>query len=634
MTRDPEPHRNLSVADPRILAAATALVSGDREVLAAIDAYLDQPPGERRAYVLADDQDGLVARAATLFDEHGWRRPATTRLSAAELRRVMQLVTAPRVGDDYLAKFRHDLGLDEPATVASDTRWDARIDVVVIGAGLSGLAMATRLDELNADYTILEKHEDVGGVWFENTYPGCGLDTHPHVYTWSFAPKNDWPSYYVKRHEMLGYLKDYATNRGLRERVRFGTEVQGAWYDEEQQRWHVHAVDSASGAAREYTVKVLITAVGTLNQPKPPDIPGLDAFAGEVFHTARWRHDVALEGKRIALIGNGSSGVQVAKALAELGEVTVFQRSPAWIKPRRVKAVDEQIAPELIWLLDELPYYGQLYRFALYWEYGDRMHPYLIKDPAWSGRGTNEASEQLRADLEKYIWEQTGGDAELAAKVTPQYPPYVKRMVIDNDWYKTLTKPNVTLVADRIVAADESGLRTADGGHHRADVIVVGTGFQAAKFLFPMEVRGRSGRTPGEIAGSSDDARAYLGITLPDFPNLFAIQGPNSSIGHGGGATFVGETQSHYVAEALKLMNAESIAEIECRQATCDAYNAELDKAMEQMVWTEEGVNSRYKNSTGRIVANHPWTLQQYWNMTRKPELDDFHVVRQRQALP
>lgn len=326
------------------------------------------------------------------------------------------------------------------------------------------------------------------------------------------------------------------------------------------------------------------------------------------------------------MIGNGSSGFQVGPHLAATAaHLTSFQRSPAWTAPN--PRATSPVPDEVRWLLRHIPYYAEWHRFALYWSSGDAGYENLVVDPDWDGPGISAANEQVRRQLTTYIRSQVGDRPDLQAKLIPDYPPFTKRMVVDNGWLASLIRPDVELITDEIVEATPDGLLTADGRHHELDVIVFATGFHGTRFLWPTEVRGRSGRTPAELAGHDDDIRAYLGTVMPDFPNMFSIFGPNSSIGHGGSAIHVAECQADYVAECIHEMIRHDIRIMECRADVCAEYNHAIDRDLEKMVWTEPGVASRYRNQEGRIVTNHPWTLQHFWELTRRPNLADYDIV-------
>ncbi|MGE3927388.1 MAG: flavin-containing monooxygenase [Lautropia sp.] len=610
----------LEHADSAALAAALVLRSGEmrwvespwREVHLARNERRPYPPDIYRSF-LSEAAAALAADPAA-GDRDGGRaggqRPACP---DATLRRLCDALTGATLDDSYIAKLRDDLGLDEgdegasaPSLAASGLR------VAVIGAGMSGLHAATVLGQAGAEVFVLEKNAEVGGVWLENRYPDCGVDSHPFLYGWQQDMGGHWSRYDAKRAEILDYVRSHA--EPLRQRIRFGTEVVQAAWNEARLQWDL-SLRSARGD-EALSVDVIVCAVGALNRPKRPEIPGLDTFAGEIFHTANWPGDAVVKGRRVGLIGNGSSGTQVGSWIARnAAHMIAFQRSPHWIKPRSPDDCGPVGAGHSR-LLDELPYYAGWYRFLLYYWQGDREFDALARDEAWRGPGPNRRNAELREQLIAYIRSEVGGRQDLVDKLTPDYPPYTKRMVIDSGWYRALASDNVSVVTEPIVRADDSALITADGRRHALDVLVLATGFHGTRYFWPMRLRGRSGRYLDERC-DRDDVRAYLGLALADFPNLFCLQGPNSSIGHGGSATFISECQMHYVLRCLERMVGGGHRTVEVAADAVDRYNVQLEAAMQRMVWTTAGVRSRYRNEAGRIVMNHPWSLQQFWSLTR-----------------
>ncbi len=370
-----------------------------------------------------------------------------------------------------------------------------------------------------------------------------------------------------------------------------------------------------------------MTGVGFFNRPSFPRIAGLDSFEGPAMHTAEWRDDVEIEGKRVAVIGTGASAMQLVPNIAGVAErVLVFQRTPQWGIPhpnymREVTAGERQ-------LMEQVPNYLRWYRLRQLWNFGDRLHKNVLWDPDWphAERSISKISESQRIYLTEHIREQLGDRAEeLMPKCVPDYPPYGKRPLLDNGWFSTVARDDVDLITEDIAEVTPRGVATADGEEHQVDVLVLASGFKALQVLAPMEIRGRSGRSLREVWGE-DDARAYLGITVPDFPNLFCLFGPNTFAGHGGSGVLSIELQLRYSLELLARMFELGAASADCRQDVHDAYNAELDEALSSTIWAHPGMTTYYRNSKGRIVVPMPWTNVDYWHRTREPRLEDYEL--------
>ena len=371
----------------------------------------------------------------------------------------------------------------------------------------------------------------------------------------------------------------------------------------------------------------VISAVGQLNQPNFPNIPGRDLFKGPSFHSARWDHSVDLKGKNVAVIGTGASAFQfVPKIAPDAGKLIVFQRSPPWLAP--TEDYHETVGEGKKALLEHVPFYDKWYRFYLFWTMTDGVYEAVKADPGWNGpEGTiSEASAGLRELLVMKIGEQTGGDAALFEAVTPQYPFGGKRALRDNGvWIEALRRPNVNLVTQPVTAVTEAGVVTADGTEHAADVLIYGTGFKASSFLTPMTVVGKGGVSLHDAWDG--DARAYLGMTAPGFPNFFMLYGPNTNIVVNGSIIFFSEASVRYVVEALRLMLDKGAKAIEVKADVHDAFNARVDEANARMAWGVEGVSSWYKNAKGRVSQNWPFPLVDYWEATRSPNVSDFELT-------
>jgi 4-hydroxyacetophenone monooxygenase len=494
--------------------------------------------------------------------------------------------------------------------------------VAIVGAGVSGICAAIKLRELGIACEIFEKAADFGGTWWENTYPGAGVDTPNHIYSFSFA-KNDWSRYFALQGELLDYFVDVADRHGLRQCTRFNTAVRRIVWDDASQKWNVE-LRGPGGDAVHVVASVVISAVGALNNPLIPGIPGLETFPGPVFHTAQWPGDVDVRGKRVAVVGNGASAMQVVPAIAEqVGHLAIFARSKQWAAP--FPQFQKEVPGPVRALLRNVPLYYAWYRQRLAWTFNDRIHESLQKDPNWPHpeRSLNAVNDGHRSFSTDYVVEELGERRDLLEKVLPDYPPYGKRMLLDNGWYRAIARDNVTLIADRLAEVRGRTLVASGGEAHEADILVLATGFTAVEFLASFDVIGRRGRVLREQWGK-DNARAYLGATIPGFPNLFTLLGPNVGLGHGGSVIKAVELQVDYVLSVLERMFERGAASVEVREDVCEGYNARVDEAHQRMVWTHRGTDNWYRNSRGRVVAITPWRNDDFWRMTRQANANDY----------
>jgi 4-hydroxyacetophenone monooxygenase len=561
--------------------------------------------------------------------------PAPLGDDRAHVRRLMQFITG-EVDDDYEPLLQRELGLlDNPETREIDSLHrpaarpapplldDEAFFVVVIGAGMSGLVTAYRLEQAGIPFTVIERNSDVGGVWFENGYPGCRLDTSNFAYSYSFAQKNDWRHQYSARDDIHGYFREVAGRLALRgRRIEFDTEVVAAEYDDDRCVWWV-TTQARCGERRVRRANAVISAVGQLNQPSIPDYPGTDEFEGTTFHTARWDHSVDLHGKRVAVIGTGASGYQVIPSIAEaVDKLYVFQRSAPWALP--APAYHDEVQPGLRWLFSNVPYYHRWYRFYQFWTAVEGMRRFAIVDPNWQRKDSvSEANHRLRLELEGYLRAQYADRPDLVEKVVPHYPPYAKRMLRDNGvWAATLKSPNVSLVTDSISAITHNGIRTEGGTEHEVDVIIYATGFKASHFLPTIAVKGRDGIDLHDQW--SEDPRAYLGITVPGFPNFFCIFGPNTNLVLSGSIILFSELAVDYVVRCLDMLAAHGNGAMECRQDPFEAYNNLVDAGNEAMAWGLKDVRNWYKSASGRVSQTWPFSTFEYWRVTQGPEEEDF----------
>lgn len=544
------------------------------------------------------------------------------------IKRITAWMTGSQASDDYLPLLLEELGPEGEDPRAPQWRKDPNVPftVAIIGAGMSGILAGIRLKQAGVPFVILEKNHDVGGTWLENTYPGARVDVSNAFYSYSFAQKTDWPKHYSTQDVLLDYFRDVAGEYGIREHVRFNTEVLEAAFDEASGSWRLQ-VRGANGAEETVEVQGVISAVGQLNRPKMPEIKGMETFRGPSFHSARWDHSVDLKGKRVVVIGTGASAAQFIPSIApEVADLTVFQRTPPWLVP--VPQYHDEVPGGLQWLFRHVPHYVHWYRFWLFWNTTDGMLAAATVDESWEPKtlAVSEANDQLRMLLTGYMQMQFGDRPDLLEKVLPKYPPAAKRLVLDNGiWAATLKRDNVRLVTDGIREVTAAGVVAADGTEYPADVIIYGTGFQASKFLTPMRVKGRGGADLH--AQWNGDARAYMGITVPNFPNLFLLYGPNTNIVVNGSIIYFSECEVQYVLGCIKLLLDEGKRALDCKPEVHDAYNERIDRANLLRVWGVSDVNSWYKNDKGRVAQNWPFNLIEYWKQTKEPDPADYVLL-------
>jgi 4-hydroxyacetophenone monooxygenase len=352
-----------------------------------------------------------------------------------------------------------------------------------------------------------------------------------------------------------------------------------------------------------------------------------------VLHTARWPADLDLRGKRVVLVGTGASAVQAARTIARDAEqLTILQRSPQWIMPN--PDYHRRVSPQKEYLLANVPFYAAWYRFGLFWRYADGVHASLHVDPEWphQDRSVNAVNDRHRGFLTRYMESKLEGRPDLLAKTLPGYPPYGKRMVVDNEWFATLRRDNVELVTSALAEVNETGIRTADGVDRGADVIVMATGFHATRMLWPLDLIG-SGGVSIHDAWRQDEPRTYLGMTTPGFPNLFMLLGPTTALAHGGSVIFQTEAQVRYISGILAMMVNDGIGSVECTGRACDDYTQRADAAHAGLVFSHPGMDNWYKNRAGRVVTVSPWRLVDYWTMTREPDYADYNLEPVRDGL-
>ena len=626
------------------LDLASAIAEGDIRVLLMVlvhmtgdTRWLEPPYKPRRDVRLIPDpqagvpkpiQDEIRAAVLKLF-ENGSPEPVITDPGDELMLKMMRACLGEQVALEYAPLMR-----EEMAFVARDVRWAKQPatgllegnHVLIVGAGVCAIALGTALGRLGIPYTIVEKNAELGGTWYVNRYPGCGVDTPNHSYSFSFGARNNWTRYFAQRQELLDYLKKVALEHDVRSHIRFNTRLTSSRWDETRRRW-ISTLETAEGTV-EFESAVLVSAIGQLNDPSRAHFKGEEEFAGQILHSALWSDDIKFEGKHVAVIGTGATAMQLVPTIADqVASLTVYQRSAQWSRP--VTGYSDPITEGARWLLAHLPFYVQWYRFNMFWRYGDGLLPFLRKDPDWPHpeRAVNKSNDRHREEMTAFIHAELQDRTDLIEKCVPTYPPYGKRILLDNGWFGMLRKSNVELVTDPIDHFARDGIVTSDGRLRPADLIVVSTGFKVTEMAARLNITGRRGKKLRDT-WANDNPTAYLGLTVPDFPNFFCMLGPNSGPAHGGSVIFQSECQSRYITSCLVEMIEHGIAAIDVRPEAHDQYVREVDAEHEQMIWTHPGMTTYYRNKQGRVFSAMPWRFVDYWAMTHEADLDKYRQTR------
>jgi cation diffusion facilitator CzcD-associated flavoprotein CzcO len=515
-----------------------------------------------------------------------------------------------------------DIGRRVLRTEVRAARGDGRStpQVVIVGGGLSGLAAAVQLARSGVrSFTIVEQSEGVGGTWRDNVYPGCACDVPSHLYSFSFAPKTDWTRRFADQPEILAYAEQLVDRHRLGPHLRLGATVEAATYNEPTGTWRLRLTTVSPGTAEPVTDELMadtvIFACGQLNRPQIPELPGLDTFAGPSWHSARWDHTVDLTGKRVAVVGSGASAVQfVPPVAAAAASVTIFQRSPNYVGPKK----DRPYTGATRRLLGRVKPAQIAYRWWIYWTL--EMRWLWFRRDSWPAR-------KLQGAFAKGIRTGVVGERLREETVVPAYPVGCKRILISNDWYPTLLRPNVTVVDSPITRIEADAVVTADATRHPADVLVFGTGFSTTDFLAHIPVTGTGGRTLS--TAWAEGAHAYLGTAVAGFPNCYLLYGPNTNLGHNS-ILFMVERQLNLLLQALALQTHEGTAGVDPPVAVSEAAYARDDmrtqSRMSRTAWAGS-CTSWYKSASGRIINNWPtWTVRFWWE-TLRLRADDIGVM-------
>lgn len=622
--------RSLEAADLRVLLMVLFHMTGDGKWL--------EPPYRpvRDVTLIADPAAGFSEDVQAQI-----RQAAFEALSAGEapalrdpgdetMVRMMTACLSERVPPEYAGMMREEVGFIPrfvdwtPGFDAAAALRERKLRVGIVGAGAAGITIGSNLLELGVDFTIFENGPDVGGTWREHRYPGCGVDTPNHAYSFSFGSRYSWSRYFSTREQIHDYMRGIAAETGVVRHVELNTLVRGARWNDDEATWSVE-VEGPDGHRTE-TFDVLVSAIGQLSKPWRMPIRGEETFPGAIFHPMHWPDGLAYEDKRVAVVGSGATSMQIVSEICDRVEkLTIYQRTPQWARP--IPKYHDEISEDQQWLLREVPFYAEWFRLTMLWRYGDGLLPTLRKDPDWPhpARSVNMTNERHRIDMERYIEQELEGRPDLLAKSIPPYPPYGKRILLDAGWYAALRRDNVELVTERIDHIDGSAVVTADGRRREADIVVVSTGYDVNSLTSQLNVRGVGGTDLRDVWGP-DDPHAYKSAAVPGFPNLFIIYGPNTGLAHGGSAIFMDECGARYVADFIRVMVEDGIRTVEATPEATQAYTRRVDEEHASLVWTSPELNSYYRNSKGRVTSANPWRLVDYWALVHEADPENYAI--------
>lgn len=628
------PETTAESVSPEFIRRAVELADLDA-VRVALFHHTDDPEIEAlpRMLELDDDQRELLITKTTawLMENAGPGMPEEPPMP--RLRQLMDFATKEEMGDLEFESRRELMAFKPFPWTVDWTNGKPELpegfQVAIIGSGFSGLAAGIQMELLGIPYVILERRSEPGGTWSRHRYPDIRVDTISITYEFAFEKNYPWPEYFGKGQFVREYLLHISRKYGMYDNTRFDHDLKRATYDESRDVWVLEA--GTPDGIETLEANVVINAVGAFANQRTPNFEGFEDFPGRTIHPSQWPEDYDYRGERIAVVGNGSTGVQLLSPIAEEAEqVYVFQRSKQWISPR--PKYGQPIEPEVRWLLDNFPGYWNWWRYmaiaALF-----KTHDQLIPDEEWQAQGGywNEVNDQLRSFLTNYIHEQTDNDPDLVDRLIPDYAPFSRRPVVDNGWYRALTRDNVELITDPIVRFTPEGIETEDGTVHEVDTVITAIGFEIVQFLYPADYIGRDGLNVHDF-WSKDGPRAYISMMVPNFPNMFMLYGPNSQPLSGGtGLPIWYQVWSSYAGQLIVRMLEEGKSSVEVTMDAYERYNEALDKEASKLLLMHEmgsPGNNYYVNSThNRLQMSAPWYGPEYHRLCTEVEWDDLEIT-------
>jgi 4-hydroxyacetophenone monooxygenase len=615
--------RALEQADPNILRLSLMHATGDDSLA---DMRIERvESGLFPTWALGEEHHAEVKERMLEF----LRSAGTPAVADSDrVRMLMSMANGAELTDEAFRFGFEELALED---FPRDVRWTSEpsaallenLHVTIIGGGFSGIAVAVQLGRLGIPYTLVERQAGLGGTWMFNDYPGLRVDVPSSSYQFKFEKKYPWKSIFPRRAEILEYLEHVAAKHDVLSHCKFETEVEDAVWKEADSVWELTVAD-ASGSHETLRTNYVVCAAGLFSTPLEAGFEGIDEFRGRVMHSTTWDNDYDYRGKKVAIIGSGSSGAQLAPTIvADVASLALFARTPHWVMP--VPGYLDEWAAEIQWLFDNVPYYWNWFSYTSFLAVLN-FQDLQEDDTAWQAAGgaINEANDKLRAMLLEYIQSHVGDRPDLIDRVVPSVAPLGRRFVVDMGWYDTIKRDDVELVSDRIARFDVDGIVTEDGRDRAFDLVVLATGFQVSKYFFPVKYVGRDGATLDQL-WERDGARAYLSMTFPGLPNFFAMYGPNGQ-SRTGGFPMSTEIWTRYILEAIIGVTESGHSSLEVRRDVYDAYNESVDAANKTVIWEREGKGSYYINKFGRNELNHPFRVQDAFLSMESVDLGDYHV--------
>ena len=604
-----------------VVAALLVHFTGDISILEKLPRPNQAVLGEIQGFLSEDDKQTIkkiaLKEISKFFSNHEVNDIYVP--SNEELNNMMSFIVGENVSPDYIPMMLRDLNITSQDLKLSSVTTKPSLEVLIIGAGMSGILAAIKLAERGIKFKIYEKNINLGGTWFENRYPGARVDIANHFYSYSFEENHQWSEHFSQQPELLDYFKRCFDKYDIQKNTYFETQVTDMKFDDETKMWEVTSIHNKK--SNKEVINIVLSCVGQLNQPKIPDIKGLDEFQGNMFHSSKWPEDDVIAGKKVAVVGSGASAFQIVPSIAKHCEqLTIFQRSPPWMFPN--PKYHEQVDKEKKWLLENLPFYSRWYRFLLFYPGSDQLLDSLFVDPSWKDRSDsiNQQNDEMRKLFTSAMLAQISNKS-LIDKVIPNYPPFGKRMLQDNGaWLKALHLPNVTLLAEGVDQMNSRGIIGLEK-EHEFDTVVFATGFKAQDFFDPINIDCSSGSFKSIY---KDSPVSYLGITFSSIPNFFAMYGPGTNLAHAGSIIFNSECQINYICSAIEHMLNNDYKVIKVKPKIEKQYQDRFDKRHKKMVWQHANVSSWYQNSKGKVVTTSPWRLVEYWNWTNNFNADEY----------